>query len=231
VTAKAVLELQGVGRRFAGPPPVEALRGVDLTAAAGEFVAVRGPSGSGKSTLLNILGMLDRPTFGEYLVAGRAASGLGTRERDTLRGHTFGFVFQSSHLIGSRTVAANVALALQVQRTARSRRGALVATALDAVGLRHKAQSRGGDLSGGERQRVAIARAIVGRPRVVLADEPTGNLDQGNADRVVALLREISLSGLTVVVITHDPRVAEAADRQVHLLDGLVAENALGDSE
>jgi ABC-type lipoprotein export system ATPase subunit len=214
------LRLRGIGRRYPGPPAVHALKGIDLVIKRHEFVAVTGASGSGKSTLLNVLGLLDRPTEGQYQIADREVATLGARETDRLRSRTFGFVFQSSHVLAHRTVAANVALPLQVGRTRQADRAARVAPALTQVGLRHRAEARARDISGGERQRTAIARALVSRPQIILADEPTGNLDEDNAHRVMSVLTDLHQSGLTIVMITHNPDIAGQAQRQIHLADG-----------
>ncbi|XVX18635.1 ABC transporter ATP-binding protein [Actinomycetota bacterium] len=217
-----LLSLRGVVREFAGPPPVRALDGVDLELGQGEYLAVQGPSGAGKSTLLNVIGLLDRPSAGAYDVNGRATAALSERDRDRLRSSMFGFVFQSSHMLPGRTVAANVALALQIQGIEHARRAERVEDALRSVGLLSRANAPTFQLSGGERQRAAIARAIVGCPRVLLADEPTGNLDHANATDVIALMRSVVTEGISVVVITHDDRVAQSADRTVQLIDGRV---------
>jgi putative ABC transport system ATP-binding protein len=215
-----LLRLERVGLRYPGPPAIHALRCIDLTIDRHEFIAVTGVSGSGKSTLLNVLGLLDRPTEGRYRIADREVGSLRARETDQLRRSTFGFVFQSSHLLGDRTVAANVALPLQIGRVRVADRAARVADALVRVGLRHRAQARARDLSGGERQRAAIARALVGRPQIILADEPTGNLDEKNTDRVMTLLDDLHRKGLTIVMITHDPVIAGKAPRRIRLADG-----------
>jgi ABC-type lipoprotein export system ATPase subunit len=222
----SLLSLSAVTRRYEGPPPVAALQGVDLTVERGDLVAIEGPSGSGKSTLLNILGLLDRPTSGRYEIDGVPVETLPSRAVNRLRGSVFGFVFQQSHLLPDRTVAANVALGLQTKGVRRNRREALVVEALEAVGLGHRALARARDLSGGERQRAAIARALAGRPEAVLADEPTGNLDSHNATAVIDLLRAVNGQGLTVVVITHDERVAAAARRRFTMTDGTLSATA-----
>jgi ABC-type lipoprotein export system ATPase subunit len=218
----ALLEMRGVARRYVGPPAVEALRGVDLSVARGSYVAIKGPSGSGKSTLLSILGLLDRPDVGLYTIGGKSVAGLSARDTDELRAHTFGFVFQAAHMIDSWSVAANVSLPLRTQGTPRHLRGPAIADALDVVGLAHRAQSDARNLSGGEKQRAAIARAVVAKPAVLLADEPTGNLDSVNADAVLDLFDAIHRSGVTVVVITHDDRVAERAQFCLNVRDGYV---------
>lgn len=184
---------------------------------AGDFVAIEGPSGSGKSTVLNIMGLLTRPSTGEYFIEEVDTATLGHRQADKLRAHFFGFIFQSSHCIPTRTALANVGLALMAAGLPRPERTERSRDALETVGLSGRANALCGDLSGGERQRVAIARALATRPRVILADEPTGNLDADNTNRVVELLARASASGVAVVVITHDADVARRTGRRVRL--------------
>lgn len=215
-----LLRLLGVSRCYEGPPPVRALTDVDLTVHRGELFAVTGFSGSGKTTLLNILGLLDEPTEGTYRIRGRPAPALRTRTADEFRGRTFGFVFQSAHLLPDRTVAVNVALPLRIGRYDVAGRGRRVAEALDQVGLLHRARVKAVDLSGGERQRAAAARALVARPEVLLADEPTGNLDSENARRIMEILGDLNDQGLTVGVITHDESVATLAPWRITVADG-----------
>jgi putative ABC transport system ATP-binding protein len=223
VTATAdgpVLRAVAVTRTYAPAgdvPPVHALRGVDLEVRAGERVAIVGRSGAGKSTLLNILGLLDEPSSGSYALLGRETADVTHAARDALRADVLGFVFQDSHVLGHRTVAENVSLKLAVARVPRAARADLVADVLARVGLTHRADALGRLLSGGEKQRLAIARAIVTQPPVLLADEPTGNLDGDNADVVLALFDEQAARGTAVVVITHDPRLAAWADRALVL--------------
>ncbi|GII99878.1 putative ABC transport system ATP-binding protein [Sediminihabitans luteus] len=219
----SALDLSGVTKTYLVDPPVEALRGVDLTVEPGERVAVLGRSGAGKSTLLNIVGLLDEPTSGTYLLAGQDVSASGSAERDRLRAETFGFVFQESHVLGHRTAAQNVWLGLMASGVARRERDVRIAEVLERVGLTHRADSLGRLLSGGEKQRLAVARAVVARPRVLLADEPTGNLDDANATSVLDLFDEQAAQGVAVVVITHDARTAQWADRVVTLVDGRLA--------
>lgn len=222
--AGPVLELDGAARTYPGMPPVHALRPVDLTVHEGDFVAVVGPSGSGKSTLLNLLGLLDRPTAGTFRLGGTDTGGAGERERAALRGRRVGFVFQSFHLLPYRTALENVALA-QLYVTPRSApRARAAGEALRRVGLAHRTHALPTTMSGGERQRVAIARALVNSPDLLLCDEPTGNLDSATAASVMDLLDELNASGVTVVVITHDPAVAARARRQVTILDGALSE-------
>ena len=216
------LRLTTVSRAYGDTEPVVALDGVSATIGAGEFVSIVGPSGSGKSTLLNVLGLIDAPTGGQYDIGDTASGGLGERERARLRSSTFGFVFQSFHLIDRRTARDNVELGLLYRAVPRARRGELAYAALVAVGLGHRADQETRNLSGGERQRVAIARATLGGAPVVLADEPTGNLDSASGRVVVDQLVALARDGATVVLVTHDSEVAAAADRRIVMADGQV---------
>jgi putative ABC transport system ATP-binding protein len=221
-----VIELAGLARTYPGPPPVPALRPADLVINAGDYVAVTGPSGSGKSTLVHLLGLLDTPTAGSYLLDGTDTSALGDRDRSGLRGRRIGVVFQAFHLLPYRTALENVLLAQLYNKTPRPARAPAAAAALAAVGLAHRAGALPTTLSGGECQRVAIARALVNSPALVLCDEPTGNLDSASAATVMGLLDQLNNAGYTIVVITHDPGVAAHARRQVTISDGVLSEPA-----
>ena len=223
MSAPPAVECAALTKTYAAEArPVHALRSVDLVVAPGAFVAVTGPSGCGKTTLLNVLGALDRPTAGSARVHGVELGGLSARERALYRRAQVGFVFQQFHLIPTLTALENVALPLQYGGAPRVARRARAAALLERVGLGERADHRPLLLSGGEQQRVAVARALVTGARLLLADEPTGNLDRATADGIVALLREASAEGVTVLLVTHDGEVAAAADRQLRLRDGRV---------
>ncbi|MBC6461957.1 ABC transporter ATP-binding protein [Actinomadura sp. HBU206391] len=214
--------MENAGRTYPGTPPVESLRGVDLTVRAGELVAVVGPSGSGKTTLLNLAAGLDRPTTGSVHLAGQAVEGLSDRRLSGLRAYALGVVFQQFFLMDHLTSVDNVANGLLYRGIPANKRRLAAAEALDRVGLAHRADHPAGKLSGGERQRVAIARALVGRPALVLADEPTGNLDSANGAQILALLQDLHADGVSLLVITHDATVAGACPRRVDLRDGRI---------
>ncbi len=218
-----MIQLEGVWRIFrVGEGEVHALKGVTLTIERGEHVALVGPSGSGKSTLLHIVGCLDRPTRGRYLLEEREVGSLSEEERSLLRRHRIGFVFQFFHLLPRLTAQGNVELPMLFAGTPPEERRERAARALEAVGLSHRATHRPDQLSGGERQRVAIARAVVMDPAVLLADEPTGNLDRASALEVMELIERMNARGLTLVVVTHDPAIAERAKRVIRMDDGAI---------
>jgi len=219
-----VIELRGLARTYPGPPPVPALRPADLVIEAGDYVAVTGASGSGKSTLLHLLGLLDSPTAGSYLLDGVDTGELGDRDRSALRGSRIGFVFQAFHLLPYRTALENVLLAQMYNQTPRTVRVRAAVDALDAVRLGHRLDALPTTLSGGECQRVAIARALVNRPSLLLCDEPTGNLDSRNATALMDLLDQLNGAGFTIVVITHDASVAAHAGRTIAISDGVLSE-------
>jgi putative ABC transport system ATP-binding protein len=218
------LELRGVRKLY--PGGVEALRGVDLAIAHGELVAIAGPSGSGKSTLLHIAGTLERPSAGEVWVEGRNAATLADGELASLRASSIGFVFQQFFLLDGMSAVDNVADGLLYTGTPSGERRRLARELLERVGLGHRLAHRPAQLSGGERQRVAIARALLGRPAVVFADEPTGNLDSHAGAELISLLQELNREGTTIIVITHESHVAAAMTRQVTMHDGLIASDS-----
>jgi putative ABC transport system ATP-binding protein len=219
-----VVEVEGLARTFPGPPAVEALRPCSFTIRRGEYVAITGASGSGKTTLLSLLGLLDTPSAGRYLLDGTDVAALGDRQRSAVRARRIGFVFQAFHLVGYRTVADNVEMGLLYQGVPKRERRRRARTAIEHVGLSARAGALCSRLSGGEKQRVAIARTLVREPSLVLCDEPTGNLDSATTAQVLALLDALHQAGLTIVVITHDPAIAAGAERNLVIADGVVTE-------
>jgi putative ABC transport system ATP-binding protein len=221
------LELDWVSKTYPSAPPVSALRGVSLTVTVGELVAVVGPSGSGKTTLLHVMGSLDRPTAGTVKITGLDVAGLSDRQLAALRASRVGFVFQQFFLAEHATLLDNVADGLLYAGVPIRARRDRAAKALVAVGLGDRLQARPTQISVGQRQRVAIARALVGRPAIVLADEPTGNLDQGTGQAILALLEELHAADTTIVVITHDERIAARMPRRVEMVDGRVVSDSV----
>jgi putative ABC transport system ATP-binding protein len=219
-----LVELQDVTRSFPGSPEVQALKAATLVVAAGDYLSIVGPSGSGKSTMLNLLGLLDRPTVGEYRLAGARTGDLTDDERSAVRARFIGFVFQSFHLLSRRTVLDNVLLPMLYSGVPRPERESRAREVLERVGLGHRVDFFPSSLSGGERQRVAVARAVVSGPRLLLADEPTGNLDQRTSGEVMELFESLNAEGLTLIVITHDDAVARRARRRIHIADGRLSE-------
>ncbi len=218
-----MIKLNGIERSFRlGDEEVHALRDINLSFEPGSYAAIMGPSGSGKSTLLNLLGLLDRPDAGEYYLAGVKTTDLSEDEQADVRRDKIGFVFQSFHLIPRLTAAENVEMPLILAGLDPRVRNARVAKALESVGLTDRAHHRPEQLSGGQRQRVAIARAVIMQPAIILADEPTGNLDQASGTAVIATLEALNQAGMTLLVVTHDPVLGQRARRQIHLMDGYV---------
>jgi putative ABC transport system ATP-binding protein len=220
--SEVVLRLRGVTKAYPGTPPVQALGGVDIDIAVGEAVAIVGPSGSGKSTLLHMMGTLDRPTSGTIEIAGKRVDGLADSALSAVRAHHVGFVFQQFHLLTGYSALDNVADGALYRGLRPETRRELARHALDLVGLSERANHDAEKLSGGERQRVAVARAVVGRPDIVLADEPTGNLDSRASNAVIKLLTDLNAAGITLIVISHEREVAERFPRRIELRDGLV---------
>jgi len=221
--ANTLIKLQGVTKVFLTEEvETHALSGIELEIKEGEYVAIAGPSGCGKTTLLSILGLLDTPSNGEYTLAGQPVATLSAGDRAAVRNRQIGFIFQAFNLIGDLTVYENVELPLTYRRMPSAERKQRVMDALEKVGMTHRVKHYPAQLSGGQQQRVAVARAVAGSPAILLADEPTGNLDSVNGKSVMDLLRELHQEGATICMVTHDPRYEEYADRSVHLFDGKV---------
>lgn len=222
-----VIRMEELSRSFVlGSEIVQALRGIDLTIQAGEYVAIVGPSGSGKSTLMNVVGCLDTPSTGRYWLDGIEVQAMNDNQLAEIRNHKIGFVFQSFNLMARATALDNVALPLLYAGLSRTARRLAAQEALERVELGNRLDHRPDQLSGGQRQRVAIARALVNRPALLLADEPTGNLDQRTGADIIRLFEKLHNDGVTVVVVTHDHTVAERAARQVQIVDGLIARDS-----
>ena len=218
-----MIELEAIERRFAvGEETVHALCSVDLILGDGDYASVMGPSGSGKSTLLNIIGLLDRPNAGQYRLDGEETTGLPEERRAALRRDRVGFVFQAFHLIPRLTASENVELPMTLAGLPPAERRQRVDEVLASLGLSDRASHRSDELSGGQRQRVAIGRAMVMRPAVLLADEPTGNLDKHSGNEVIVELERLNASGITLVVVTHDPEIGERAGRRIRMVDGRI---------
>ncbi|WP_294285570.1 ABC transporter ATP-binding protein [uncultured Sphingomonas sp.] len=222
-----MIRLENIQRRYVSDEvETTALADIDLHVAAGEFLAIMGPSGCGKSTLLNTLGTVDRPTGGRYLFGERDLAALDEAELAKFRGSTLGFVFQSFNLIDELTIEENIALGLAYRKDAGDRK-VRVAAAMDKVGIAHRARHFPHQLSGGQQQRAAIARAIVGDPKLILADEPTGNLDTANGEQVMGILSALNAEGATIVMVTHSPSHADMAKRRIDMLDGRIVASAM----
>jgi putative ABC transport system ATP-binding protein len=227
-----LISLEGLTKVFyTDEVETHALSGIHLTMGRGEYVAIAGPSGCGKSTLLSILGLLDSPTEGTYVLNDRPVQDLDFGTRARIRNREIGFIFQSFNLIGDLTVYENVELPLTYRGTPSAERRQRVTHALERVGMAHRAKHLPSQLSGGQQQRVAVARALVGEPSILLADEPTGNLDSKNGEAVMGLLRELHRAGSTICMVTHDPRFARHAERTVHLFDGRIVEESAESAE
>jgi len=227
MSPRALIRLEAIRKVFTTDEvETHALSDIHLEILEGEFISIGGPSGCGKSTLLSILGLLDTPTQGQYTLNGKAVAGLSLAERAGIRNHEIGFIFQSFNLIGDLTVYENVELPLVYRGMALGERRTRVMEALEEVGMSHRAKHLPSQLSGGQQQRVAVARAVGGRPSILLADEPTGNLDSTNGDAVMDLLKSLHRRGSTICMVTHDPRFAQHADRTVHLFDGRIVEES-----
>ncbi len=227
--AQSLIRLEGVTKVFyTDEVETHALGGVHLDIKNGEFLSIAGPSGCGKSTLLSILGLLDSPTDGNYWINKNAVANLSLSDRTRIRNREIGFIFQAFNLIGDLTVFENVELPLTYRSMASAERKKRVQEVLERVGMAHRMKHYPSQLSGGQQQRVAVARALVGQPSILLADEPTGNLDSKNSEAVVDLLRQLHREGATICMVTHDPRYASIADRTIHLFDGRIVEETIG---
>ncbi len=227
-----LIRLQGIKKVFVTDEmETHALSRIDLEVRRGEYLAIAGPSGCGKSTLLSILGILDSPSEGEYWLDGKPVAQLSLAQRARVRNWQIGFVFQSFNLIGDLTVYENVELPLTYQGLSSAEKKAKTEMALERVGMAHRTKHYPAQLSGGQQQRVAVARAVATSPSVLLADEPTGNLDSKSGEAVMALLRDLHRDGTTILMVTHDPRYARHADRSIHLFDGQIVEERDGESE
>jgi putative ABC transport system ATP-binding protein len=228
VQDQALIRLQAVSRVFETEAVItRALWEIDLEIAKGEFLGILGPSGSGKSTLLAILGLLDSPSAGRYWIAGDPVEQLGAAERTRTRRERIGFIFQSFNLIGGLSVQENVELPLRYRRISAAERKRRAAEALERVGMSHRARHMPAQLSGGQQQRVAVARAVAGEPLLLLADEPTGNLDSESGEQVMKLIEELHVSGATVCMVTHDTRYLQRTQRSVHLTDGQIVDPSM----
>ena len=226
---KPLIHLEGIKKVFyTDEVETHALNDVHLEVQPGEYVAISGPSGCGKTTLLSLLGLLDTPSDGEYTLAGEPVAKLSAAERARIRNRQIGFIFQAFNLIGDLTVYENVELPLTYRGLSASERKRRVTEALEKVGMTHRMKHYPAQLSGGQQQRVAVARAVAGDPLILLADEPTGNLDSVNGEAVMELLRELHRGGATICMVTHDPRYSAHADREIHLFDGRVVEERRG---
>jgi putative ABC transport system ATP-binding protein len=224
----ALIKLEGLKKVFyTDEVETHALEDVHLEVKQGEYLAVSGPSGCGKTTLLSILGLLDSPSDGTYVLGGEHVANLTAAQRAKIRNRQIGFIFQAFNLIGDLTVAENVELPLTYRGMPSSERAQRVQDALEKVGMSHRMKHYPSQLSGGQQQRVAVARAVVGDPLILLADEPTGNLDSKNGEQVMELLRDLHRAGATLVMVTHDPRYARHADRTIHLFDGRIVEESV----
>src|SRR5271170_5903236 len=229
IGTEALIRLEGVTKVFyTDEVETHALAGVHLEIQNGEFLSIAGPSGCGKSTLLSILGLLDSPTDGQYWINKQSVANLSLSDRTRIRNREIGFVFQDFNLIGDLSVFENVELPLTYRQMPAAERRKAVVEALDKVGMSHRMKHFPSQLSGGQQQRVAVARALAGNPSVLLADEPTGNLDSVNGEAVMGLLKELHSNGATICMVTHDPRYASFADRTIHMFDGRIVEERAG---